>query len=776
MTDLEEDVRICQPGGKGLFLPLGGEAELYWDTRLKVILYGTGLIYCFLGVSIAADMFMAAIERITSKQHKVPVPGADRYVTVQVWNETVANLTLMALGSSAPEILLSLNDVIKNGFFEGKLGPSTIVGSAAFNLFVIIAVCVNSIPNGEIRCIKELGVFVITAAWSIFAYVWLLYIVHFNTKDVVEVWEGVMTFLFFPLFVANSWAQDAGLLTWANFKGFFCPDMARELTDGDEGDRPPGALQRCCRVVCFLAGRICLRTTRLVSGTYGCFIRLVCPRAMRRRLSAERATADEIAELDDDAVMEVEILDKEGEKVDCEAGVMSFKSDTMKVQAGDEERKYTVTVYRRNGDLGRVTVRYYTVPLSAVPGYDYEEDEDELTFRDSVHEQEIEFTILPKFHGELDDKFQIVIEDESGTVMFNPKRDGGEEKNILTVHISNENPKPRSGWERFLRFADRALNVDEMRLATVQWKEQILESIYCNGSREGQEEAGIQDWLVHIIWVPWKVPLAITTPPPGYLGGWVCFAASLLGIGVLTVIIGDLAELFGCALGVNDSITAISIVALGTSVPDLFASRTAAKQDEYADASIVNVTGSNSVNVFLGIGLPWMFASLYWSIMGASPEWTHRYGESFGAEWGQNGQAIFIVQSGNLFFSVCVFTVCACICLIVIGLRRYLYGGELGGPSDPKAYSSFMLLTLWFIYIALSVWSLSTGVQDISTQMIAISIAIPGLAVSLLFFMLLLQALKVSKKFIGEEGFWGVMVSAGIIGGRILIFFVFQYQ
>ena len=31
----------------------------------------------------------------------------------------------------------------------------------------------------------------------------------------------------------------------------------------------------------------------------------------------------------------------------------------------------------------------------------------------------------------------------------------------------------------------------------------------------------------------------------------------------------------------------------------------AARQDRYADASIGNVTGSNSVNVFLGIGLPW---------------------------------------------------------------------------------------------------------------------------------------------------------------------------
>lgn len=37
----------------------------------------------------------------------------------------------------------------------------------------------------------------------------------------------------------------------------------------------------------------------------------------------------------------------------------------------------------------------------------------------------------------------------------------------------------------------------------------------------------------------------------------------------------------------------------------------AAIQDKYADASVGNVTGSNAVNVFLGIGLAWTLAALY---------------------------------------------------------------------------------------------------------------------------------------------------------------------
>ena len=42
---------------------------------------------------------------------------------------------------------------------------------------------------------------------------------------------------------------------------------------------------------------------------------------------------------------------------------------------------------------------------------------------------------------------------------------------------------------------------------------------------------------------------------------------SIFSIGILTAVIGDLAAHFGCYSHIKDSITAITIVALGTSVP-----------------------------------------------------------------------------------------------------------------------------------------------------------------------------------------------------------------
>jgi Ca2+/Na+ antiporter len=100
-------------------------------------------------------------------------------------------------------------------------------------------------------------------------------------------------------------------------------------------------------------------------------------------------------------------------------------------------------------------------------------------------------------------------------------------------------------------------------------------------------------------------------PPPNYGKGWYAFGVALAVIGLVTMFVGEVATIFGCVVGLKPSVTAITFVALGTSLPDTFASKTAAQTSEYADAAISNVTGSNCVNVFLGLGLPWVILSMY---------------------------------------------------------------------------------------------------------------------------------------------------------------------
>ena len=151
-----------------------------------------------------------------------PYNGNFEKIKVNVWNPTVANLTLMALGSSAPEILLSVIETVQTlGKKPGELGASTIVGSAAFNFLMISALSIYAVneendtrspqeliqlgtPKG-VKKVLDTGVFAITTVWSIIAYIWL-YVVLLD--GIVEEWEAYTTLGFFFALILMAYIAD----------------------------------------------------------------------------------------------------------------------------------------------------------------------------------------------------------------------------------------------------------------------------------------------------------------------------------------------------------------------------------------------------------------------------------------------------------------------------------------------------------------------------------------------------------------------------------------
>ncbi|CAJ1450881.1 unnamed protein product, partial [Effrenium voratum] len=179
----------------------------------RAVIYILLLLYMFMGVGTVADCFMNAVEKIISKKRqRHGQPRISCAWSSLVWNSTVADLTLLALGSSAPEILLSVLEICSAGFHSGELGPSTIVGSAAFNLLIILAVCICAIPACEVRAIEHMSVYHVTVIFSIFAYIWLLVIVQVISPNIVEIWEAMVTFVMFPILVTVSWLANKGKL------------------------------------------------------------------------------------------------------------------------------------------------------------------------------------------------------------------------------------------------------------------------------------------------------------------------------------------------------------------------------------------------------------------------------------------------------------------------------------------------------------------------------------------------------------------------------------
>ena len=97
-------------------------------------------------------------------------------------------------------------------------------------------------------------------------------------------------------------------------------------------------------------------------------------------------------------------------------------------------------------------------------------------------------------------------------------------------------------------------------------------------------------------------------------------------IGIASIVIGsnfvvDNASALAKAIGISEKMIALTIIALGTSLPELVTSITATKKGEY-DIAIGNVVGSNIFNIGMVLGIPV-------AIFGGIPKITFNYIDLF---------------------------------------------------------------------------------------------------------------------------------------------------
>jgi solute carrier family 8 (sodium/calcium exchanger) len=835
---------------EGTFFPIfQGEKDDDWPLFLRACLYLMGLGWLFLGVAVVSDVFMNGIEKITSAKKRVTDKKTGKKVTVYVWNATVANLTLMALGSSAPEILLSLIEIMSAEFKLGPLGAGTIVGSAAFNLLCISAVCVCAIPDGEVRYIKETHVYMITASCSVFAYLWLVVILLGSSKDTTGVGEAIVTIIFCPILVVAAYLADRGYCKkkeefeemeeknvtigedvtpeeLAQIEADIRADHGSALTDeqviqimkaqyfkpksrawyrhaameqrlhGREVDmtvvKPSefavqDALGTCddaekekekkrvkfgwaseqysflesvgqAKMVIGRAGPTECRASvryRTIEGTAkeGNDYDPVDAECVFEKGETEKTiiiTIKDDATWENDEQFTIELLDaKICEASSCTAtvvkhaavttvniidddapGELRFKVEDREFPEGDEDHVEEIIVERYNGATGEVKCSYYTDQMASQEGIDFEQSKGVLVMGDGQKQASISVKIKGRARVQAA-TFNLVIKDPVNT-KFDPKTDGGEDTCICHISITH-----RDKADMLKMMMERVHSANAIA-GHKNWAQQFRDAIFQIGDDDDEEEEeggeggepaeakegpSKMDIIMHVIAVPWKLLFAFI-PPVDYLGGWACFCVALVFIGGVTWMVSDMANLVGCCLGLYPEENAITFVALGTSLPDTFASQTAAKMDPYADASIGNVTGSNSVNVFLGIGLSWTVAAFYWIghegdeyidckidggvIRVSDCERKTRDGE-------------FRTCAGSIWFNLMVFCLNALCALQHLFARRKKWGGELGGPKKGmfgQYFSAGFLVTQWFIYIgASSLWCRTAGTALTYTQM-----------------------------------------------------------
>ena len=290
------------------------------------------------------------------------------------------------------------------------------------------------------------------------------------------------------------------------------------------------------------------------------------------------------AKLGDPSISTITIIN------DDDPGILYFP--THEFEVNEKDGKVIVTVERKNGSDGTITCKYATqdhADKSAVAGADYEPVEGTLVFDHAEIKKTFVVPIVNDESYEKDERFQVILTEATGGARFDDTTDGDSEHEIAVIKIVND--RELKGVIDSLS-AGLNLNMDRMKLGSSNWKQQFIDALKPGGDEDEDEDESsddappsCMDWFMHFLALPWKLFFA-TCPPVDFMGGYLCFFWSLAYVGLTTAVIGDLAALFGCTVGLLDSVTAITFVALGTSLPDTFASMAAAKGDPYADAAI----------------------------------------------------------------------------------------------------------------------------------------------------------------------------------------------
>ncbi|KAG0568944.1 hypothetical protein KC19_6G053800 [Ceratodon purpureus] len=531
------------------------EAGPSWRHQSRAILYALTLLYCFVGLATITNLYMQAMETIVAQTRKVVrhnyESGTEEVVTARIWNPVIADITLLALGTSAPQISLAIIESVQQlgEKISSGLGPGTLVGSAAFNLYPILAVCVLVPKAGSVKRIENVGVWIVELFWSIWAYIWLAIILQVSSPNVVEPWEAICTVLQFPVLMLHAYIQDVGWQTlcqplWPSLYGSWKP-----LTDS---------------------------SLPIYNG----------------------AVHDESATYSSNLGMYSEQSKPEWELVDLQ---------------------YQPMLASTKGTRNGVTSDNHQISPSEVTV-------DQLEDKHPVSNQELD-----------------------------------------ELQSTDEIYKHTSTWTNIYPL----------------WKKQFSDIIVVKRhvDENGKDlSLTAADFIAHLITFPWRFLFAFL-PPPSLWHGWPAFLCALAYITAIANFLIKLANLFGCVTGISDYTLALTVLAVGTSWPDLIASKIAADHQPTADSAIANINASNCINVYVGIGIPWLLQSLYNRILLLEE---------------------FQVPSAGLGFSLMLFFVTFAFCQIVVVARRFIFGGELGGPRKWAWASSVYFMSLWLIFVVFS--------------------------------------------------------------------------
>jgi K+-dependent Na+/Ca+ exchanger-like protein len=592
--------------------------------------YAIGVLYMFLALAIVCDeFFVPALEEMSSS----------RRLNLSM---DVAGATLMAAGGSAPELFTSLFGT----FQESEIGFGTIVGSAVFNVLFVIAMC--SLLSFEVLQLTWWPLFRDSLYYAI-GLVVLAIFVGVNTPDVIEMWEALVLFAMYFVYI---------LIMWKNASIYkFLTGKVLEYPDEDEAEEENGEAEK----------------------------------------KPEEPTP--------------EPMPREGmSKHPSKSSVMSnFSAGAIAAQGGGHPTPH----FRFQGTFRAGILKLLKDPnswmdtaglgiVAKIAGdADYVFQQVDMDGNGHVDREELKqlFNLLECYisPGELEEVFQQLDEDNDGTI---------NQREFTNWYCRSEErilSQVRHVFDKIDANKSNTIDKDELKTllamldphVTDEHVEQAIDAMYKHGSREEitfeefsdwykdsiiyerqkkmvqedmegvwenlypPKEGSCRDWTWYIVVLPLVAVMTFTIPDvrrPG-LGRWcyLSFFLAIAWIGFFSFLMVTWAEIIGNTIGIPSVIMGLTVLAAGTSVPDLLSSVIVARRGS-GDMAVSSSIGSNIFDILVGLPIPWILFTAW-----------------------PNGNETVSIVSGNLFISLFILLGMLGFVIVAIHCQGWRLTKTLGG-------------------------------------------------------------------------------------------------
>ena len=521
-----------------------------------IICYIIGVLYLFVAIAIVCDDFF--------------VPPLESISEMLNINDDVAGATLMAAGGSAPELATSLI-----GTFKGSdVGFGTIVGSAVFNVLFVIACCVMFTP-------KEKSPLALTAwplARDCTCYIICLLAVAFvfgiNTVGIIEYWEAAFLFMLYISY-CTLMAYNGELYE------YFTARFSRVVDTEDNAvldAEPDGAPRR-------------RGSAQFYSHYRGSLLQMVG----RERSIFDTAAVHCVKNIEGDVKAVFDKLDTDGSGSLESTEIKKLLEQLLGPDTETTDEHVAAVMKELDVDQnGSIDFAEFTVWY--VQSADRLKREVRTKFVEVAGEG-ADF-IYPRQLNVLLHKLSVPYTPEQ--LIDAMSRFGGVES---TKQIS---------YSAFTDWFE----------TSVFWKDKQHDAAIAAEAAEGVwgelldfPKENLKSNLIYLALAPITWPLACTAGirdvrVPGN-GSWAFFQffVSIAWIGGYSYVLVDWAETIGATLGIPSVVMGLTILAAGTSIPDLLSSIVVAKAGK-GDMAVSSSIGSNIFDVTVGLPVPWMLFNI----------------------------------------------------------------------------------------------------------------------------------------------------------------------